>query len=352
MMKKTSFALLTLSLAACNGTSDTSSDPSTIETDLATSYGGVTATPDPEIATAPEAAAVFADPTLAEGDAMGDERANLADARRVRILVAWGFFRVHPDATEVVDWSGSLTVTNAALRLVRPVRFETATDHVILPRTDIHTISFESKTRPHFDGLLVDVVLAPDLNPAGEPVVLTFDSAVTNASLTIEEGMRRTVVTTVDDAGHKLAYHVIRPDHDRCAEGFLLGRWEVLARPAGHEVGTFFGRFIGSAGEIRGVVRGLFGQRRNGAQLFFGKIVNRSGDFLGLVAGRYGDGNFGGRLIGAGRGVEGAVHGVYGDRDGDGDGFFAGRWSKFCGERADEGQPDPGDEAIEDLTVE
>jgi len=352
MMSKTRLALLSLSLAACNGTSDTSSDPSTIEANLATSYGGVTASPEPEIATGAEGAAVFADPTLPEGDPMADERANLADARRVRILVAWGFFRLHPDATEIVDWSGSLTVTNAALRLVRPARFETATDHVILPRTDIHTIAFESQTRPHWDGLVVDVVLSPDLNPAGDPVTLTFDSAVANASLTIEHGMRRTVVTTVDDAGHKLAYHVIRPDHDGCAEGFLLGRWEVLARPAGHEIGTFFGRFIGSAGEVRGVVRGLFGQRRNGAQLFFGKIVNRDGDFLGVVAGRYGDGQFAGRLLGDDRTVEGSVHGVYGDRDDDGDGFFAGRWSQRCGERPDEGQPDAGDEAAEDLSVE
>ena len=352
MMRKTTFALLTLSLAACNGTSDTSSDPEAIANDLATSYGGVTASPAPEIAADPEATAVFADPTLAAGDAMGDERAALADARRVRILVAWGYLRPHPEATEVVDWSGSLTVTNAALRLVRPARFETATDHVILPRTDIHSIEFVSMTRPHWDGLVVDVILAPDLNPGGDPVILTFDSPVTNASLTIEEGMRRTVVTTVDNAGHKLAFHVIRPDHDRCAEGFLLGRWEVLASPAGHEIGTFFGRFIGSGGEVRGVVRGLFGQRRNGAQLFFGKIVNRSGDFLGLVAGRYGDGKFGGRLIGGDRTVEGAVHGVYADRDNDGDGFFAGRWSERCGEPADEGQPDAGDEATEDLTVE
>lgn len=353
-MKTTTFTLLAFSLAAC-GSSDTTSidpDPGTVSTGLAAAYGGQTMTADPTAVADPEAVATFGETLPATGDPATDGRLDLTGARRVRILVAWGYLRPHPDATEVVDWSGSLTVTNAALRLVRPARFETATDKVIFPRPDIYTLMFDSKTRPHWDGLIIEVVLAPSLNPDNGPVVLTLDTPVASEALTIEADMRRTVVTRVDDAGHQIAFHVIRPDHDGCAEGFLLGRWEVLGQVAGHDVGVFMGRFLGAGGERSAIVRGIFGQRRDGAQVFFGKIIGRDGTALGLMAGRYADGHFGGRLLGDGRTVEGAVHGRYGDRNHDGDGFFAGRWSKMCGERADEGTPDAGDEAAEDLTLD
>ena len=131
-------------------------------------------------------------------------------ARTVRIAVIWGYPRRRPEATESVDWSGSLSVENAALRLVRPRQFE-ETDAVVRPRTNIHTIEFESQTGPDADGLLLDVILAPALNPDGRPVTLTFTSRVFTASLTIDPGMQRVEVIPVDDAGHVLVFRVIRP---------------------------------------------------------------------------------------------------------------------------------------------
>jgi hypothetical protein len=352
-MKTTACSLLSLSLLACGASATTSTDPDpgTVDTGLAADYGGQTMTADTAALADPEAVANFGETLPPTGDPTTDDRADLAGARRVRGLVAWGYLRPHPDATEVVDWSGTLSVTNAAIHLVRPARFETATDHVIVPRPDIQTLGFDSKTRPAWDGLLIDVVLAPALNPTAGDVVLTLDTPVASESLTIEDGMRGTTVDTVDAAGHKIAFHVIRPDHDGCAEGFLLGRWNTVGQVSGHEVGVFFGRFLGAGGERRAVVKGIFGERRDGTKVFFGKIIDRNGNALGLVAGRYGDGKFGGRLLGDGRVVEGAVRGRYADRNNDGDGFFAGRWSKMCGERSDEGTPDAGDEAAEDLSL-
>jgi len=79
------------------------------------------------------------------------------------------------------------------------------------PRTDIRVIDFESQTGPDADGLLVDVILAPSLNPDLEPVTLTFTSRVFTASIAIEPDMQRVEITPVDDAGHVVAFRVIRP---------------------------------------------------------------------------------------------------------------------------------------------
>ena len=88
----------------------------------------------------------------------------------------WGYLRPHPDATEVVDWTGDISVSNAGLRGLRTLTF--AEDSIVIrPRADLAVVEFESQTRPHADGLLLDVVLAPELNPSGGPVTLSFNSA-------------------------------------------------------------------------------------------------------------------------------------------------------------------------------
>ena len=138
--------------------------------------------------------------------AFGDD----ANAHHVQIAITWGCLTPHPNATEWVDWSGSFSVSNAALRVVETLRFEN--DGVVLrPRTDIHMVEFESQTRPYADGLLLDVILHPQLNPNRLPVNLRFDSAPFTDTLSILPGMELYWVKPIDDAGHTVTYKVVHP---------------------------------------------------------------------------------------------------------------------------------------------
>ncbi len=303
-----------------------------------------------------------------------------AGTDRIRILVAWGYLQPHPNATEVVDWSGSISVTNASLRVVRTVRFED-NDSVTEPRTSPSSVSFTSHTRPAADGLLLEIATNATLDPTSAGVTLTFDSAAFQNSIPLTPGERLSEVIPVDNAGHVLAYHVIRPDAAVCHEGFLRGQWNVALNAAGVEVGTLVGVIDNGDGSVRGQLKGVFGQRANGKKVFFAKVIDPSGNFIALIAGMYDDGVFMGRiLIGANHIIDGRVHGHYfaglppvatGNGDdagptttppstvpitangdagpstgtgGDEHGGFIGRWTQKCGEDPLEGSPMTADD--------
>ena len=334
---------LPFALVACS--SVTGDDPASTAETLALSYGGADETDE---APAFGDAELTATEDTPAGDTITDGLPDLARARRVPILIVWGYLRPHPDATETVDWTGTITVENAALRIVRKIHFEDP-DVVLSPRTDIKTVEFESHTKLRADGLLVEVILAPALNPVNGQVTLSFNTAPFTDSLVIEPGMRLAQVRPVDDAGHVVAYHVIRPDGDGCREGFVRGVWRATGEVEGRQVGELKGRITGGDGTIRGHLRGVFGERRNGHQVWFAKVVGTDGAFAGVAAGRYGDGKLAGLFLGRGRVVIGSIRGEYRDGDGDADGGFMGRWSERCGEDPREGQPSDGDEPEVDL---
>ena len=254
----------------------------------------------------------------------------------VRVAILWGFLAPHPGATETIDWSGSLRVTNAGVRVLRRLTFEEPAV-VLRPRTDVHIVEFESQTRPHADGLLLDVVLAPSLNPVGGPVTLTFDTAPFAETIVIEPGMRRSRIAQVDDAGHVVAYQIIRPDTRQCSEGIFRGLWRTTRTPDDREVGLLKARFATDDGRLQGHLRGVLGVRQNGHQVFYARMADFGGQFYAVVAGRYGDGKFAGLLLGRGHEVQGLVRGRYVDGDGDHDGGFVARYSQHCGEDPREG---------------
>jgi len=343
-------------IGACNS-GDVEPLPEAVDQALATSYGG-------EVTTDEQPA--FGDPVLAgvtfqtEDVAVADrtvDRPELAGARTVNIALAWGYLRPHPEATTAVDWSGSITVDNAAVRVLRTLRFEDRTDVVIRPRTDIYSVAFTSQTLPHADGLLLSVVLAPSLNPNLEPVTLTFNSAPFTTTLTLEAGMRMNHVEVVDEAGHVFSYQIIRPDADGCSEGFLRGRWQGAGEVEGRVLGRMHGRFFSADGRVVGFMRGVFGQRENGKQVWFAKVIGADGRFRGLIVGRFGEGKFAGLILVRGDGdaklIEGAVRGHYFDGEAEGSaGGFMGRWSQRCGEDPREGAPSDTDEPEVALDLE
>ena len=336
-------SILSLAILGC-GSPDISSPDFTIDESLAASYGGEVATDEPP---------AFGDPLMTSGElALEDasvadaatDRPELEGAQHVRIALVWGYPRPRPDAEAVVDWSGTITVANAGVRVLRALRFEERSDVVIRPRTDVHTIAFESQTKPHADGLLLDVVLAPSLNPDGLPVTLSFDSAVYSNTITLEPGMRRHQVDVVDDAGHVIAYQVIRPDRDASADGFFRGRWQAAGEVEGRVLGRLAGRFFGADGQLRGHLRGVYGVRESGSQVWFGKVIGRDGAFQGLVAGRWADGKLGGLILGRGEIVKGVLAGHYFEAATGDAGGFLGRWSERCGEDPREETAAGGDE--------
>jgi hypothetical protein len=259
-------------------------------------------------------------------------------APRVVISVVWGYLAPHHGPDEPIDWSGSIRVTNAAVRVLRTLAIEETTAVVVRPRTDVHVVEFESHTRPQADGLLLEVILAPALNPGGDPVSLTFDTAPYSETIPISAGMRLSLIRPVDDAGHVVAYQVIRPDTGGCAEGIFRGRWETTQTGDGREVGRLRARFAADEGRLRGHLRGVLGERQNGKQVWFAKMVDRGGAFLGLLAGRYGDGQFAGLLLGRGHEVRGVVRGRYFEGIQGQQGGFVARYSERCGEDPREGQ--------------
>ena len=333
-------ALLFFTVVASGSVAD--EDPAVLDRLLASSFGGLSEGDelpdfgDAELQTpAFQPDPKFTDPVKLRG---GFQR-----AEHVRIAVMRGYLRPHPGATEVVDWSGGITVTNAAVRVLRTLRFNEE-GVIIRPRTDVTTVEFESQTLPHADGLLLDVVIAPALNPSGGPVTLSFNTVPFTSTISIEPGRRLSSIVPVDPAGHVLAYHIIRPDADGCAEGFLRGTWRAKETSDGREVGVLKGRFAADDGRLRGLMRGVFGVRENGKQVWFAKVVDRDGTFLGIFAGRYGDGRFAGLFLGANRKVRGVVRGRYEDADRGHDSGFIGRYSRRCEEDPREGESIDGDE--------
>jgi hypothetical protein len=154
------------------------------------------------------------EPTIETGAALvAGEDVPAGDARRVPILVVWGYLRARPEAAETVDWTGSITVDNAALRVVgveSKAPFEDG-DVILRPRTDVGSVSFESHTRGDADGLLLEVILAPALNPDDRPVTLSFNTAPFTDTLVIGPDMQPAQVKPVDDAGHVVAYTIVGP---------------------------------------------------------------------------------------------------------------------------------------------
>jgi hypothetical protein len=148
---------------------------------------------------------------IAVGDTIAGGLLAAPGTRQVTILIAWGALQPQPEIAESVDWTGSISVENAALRVVRIVRkdpFE-GQDVVLLPRTDIRQVAFQSHIRRGSDGLLVQVIEAPALNPGNGLVTLSFNTAPFSDSLVIEPGMLLAQVRPVDDAGHVVAYTVL-----------------------------------------------------------------------------------------------------------------------------------------------
>lgn len=354
-MTKTTTLLSALLIAGLIGCGN-GNNAAEIDTALHQSYGALTeADEEPDFGDAElagdedlnDSSDVAVDDSVAAGDP--DIEAAEADGVerpvRLQIAVMWGHLRPQPEVTEFTDWSGAIAIRNGALRVLRTLAFEPGDR--LLPRPGPRVVPFSSKTAPHADGLLLEVILHPRLITApGEPVVLAMDTAAFSDTLTIERGMRLSRVVPVDATGNAVAYHIFRRDADGCQEGLLAGRYTELHETAdGRLLGELKGKYLSYDGQVAGKIKGIYGERDNGAQVLFAKVIGRDGAFKGTLAGRYGEGRFKGRYLTTEHVVGGAVQGLYREaRAEDGGGFFMGRWSLNCAELSSEGQAEQSDE--------
>jgi hypothetical protein len=328
MMKRTSFAFAGALLASAAGCmTATTDEEATTQAAIEQPDGGLTMTDeaptfgDPaafETAAIEQAAAVddsaAADPTVTAMIAQ-------TGAAQLRVAIVWGHLPPDPTITAVTDWSGTIAVSRGALIVRRTIGFEAATDR-LLPRADVRTVEFDSKTRPFADGLALTIV-DPSPDPAA-PLTLTYTPAngatpIVYAAADLVKGPISVDVGSGGDRMVAVALH-----HDACAHGFLRGRWRAFR----DGLGGFLGEVADEDGTPIGHLRGIWGTRKSGEQVFFGKYIAEDGSFRGLLAGHWQDDHFVGRWLDRG-GDHGRVDGLYRAAPGDeGAGHFLGRWAE------------------------
>lgn len=298
------------------------------QTNLSATYGGyqfkseAPAFNDPEVRMldAEESALAVADP-----DTLPQSRSAFA----VRIL--WGQLKGNPDAATVVTWDGAFVVSSGGLAVLRAIAFEPPADRV-LPRTDRQIVEFESKTRPHFDGLLL---LIHDLD--NDPnATLTMRTGPYTNSWTFAELREADLVIPVDDLGNAVSLcSVARPDRPlACPAGAVRGHWQVREGARG----VFRALWMSQLGRPLGHIRGHFGVNDNGQRVWFGKIIGRRGELIGLARGTYAPsedpampaGSFSGQFSAREGEITGHIRGHYlAGRQGAA-GFLHARWQANC----------------------
>jgi len=251
------------------------------------------------------------------------------------VRVLWGQLEGNREADSTVVWDGSFAVSSGALAVLRTIAFEPRTDH-LLRRDNRQTVAFESKTRPHFDGLLL---LVHDL--ANDPTAtLTMQTGPYSASWTFAELRDADLLIPVDDLGNAVSIEGVnlRDDPAACPAGAVRGHWQ--AREG--ERGVFRGLWLSHLGRPIGYIRGHFGINDAGNRVWFGKIIGRDGVLIGLARGTFApnaDASIpGGTFEGQWAAREGERSGVIAGhylpgrdaRDAAG-GFFHARWKADCG---------------------
>jgi len=199
-----------------------------------------------------------------------------------------------------LQWDGSLSVSDGAIRPVAVIRFERGgdfADSLLLPREDRSVLEWGSTTGCGRDGVLIRIVVPAggngngSTNAAGDG--LTGDDTVTFATgpltvafpLTDVADLDTTIL--VDDAN---GVHFVGFDRDDAAEGcrrgIVDGVWAWTA-DGGLPGGYFRAAWLDPVGRLFGHVRGRWGTREDGAQVFLGKLIDRNGTYRGHVRGTW-----------------------------------------------------------------
>ncbi|MBK9303775.1 MAG: hypothetical protein IPM94_07795 [bacterium] len=282
----------------------------------------------------------------------GDDPAAPPPPTVIALRLTWGQLDGAPEdireEVQGLDWSGRLRVDRGLVVVRRVILFERPRDHLVRPRPDRRTVAWVSHTGPHFDGLIVEVVVppaAPDSASAGTPapVMLHLVTPLVALDIPVAELAGLDVTHPVDELGNALRLEGHRvTDEDLCPKGFLGGIWKADRDSTTVEGGVFKGRWVGLWGRLHGFVRGRYGLDSSGERVFFGKYIDRQGRCRGMLAGAWeaadasGRGGFHGEWHNAAATVEGVLGGEYVHAAGRPAGVFSGRWTTLCDQEAAE----------------
>jgi len=337
--------------------------------DLDKAYGGLTFSDEsPGFGDAELAAMALEDQEAASDDPLqddaellaleaaalgGDDPAAPPPPTIIALRLTWGQLDGSPqdirEQVQGLDWSGRLHVDRGLLVVRRVILFERPRDHLVRPRPDRRTVAWVSHTGPHYDGLIVEIVVPPapaDSASAGTPtppVMLHLVTPLVSLDIPVADLAGLDVTRPVDELGNALRLEGHRvTDEDLCPKGFLGGIWKSDRDAETVEGGVFKGRWIGLWGQLHGFVRGRYGLDSSGERVFFGKYVDRQGRCRGMLAGNWeaadesGRGAFHGEWHNAAETVEGVLGGQYIHAAGRPGGFFSGRWARLCDQDAAE----------------
>ncbi len=261
------------------------------------------------------------------------------------LMITWGNLRADSLIDFSTDWTGGLCAENAVVVVKRLIRFDAHDE--LLPRTSRQCVEWISHTRPHYDGILVellpmrcDSVSLATVNDrrCEKPISVTFKTGPLTVTIDEEDLADLHRVVTVDDAGNAVAFNTLMRAPGDCAGGFLAGQW----KPVDDERidGRFRGKWVSQNGMHMGYLRGVYGVNGRNEHVFFGKWVTEGGRFQGLLKGHYGmlpatsarraDGWFEGVWLSRQLDVAGALGGSWCTSDEVDGGFFRGRWKARC----------------------
>jgi hypothetical protein len=264
--------------------------------------------------------------------------------KRTFLRILWGQLDSQPTSdaampTPSLDWSGSLKVTGGVIAVKRTILFEWPDDH-LLPRTDRQSLSWQSHTGPHFDGLLLCVLQRPDTTGTYPEGSIAFDSGPYSTTIDLADldGLDRT--ESVDEQGNAISFE--GKTLSDCPAGFMRGYWVRVPAANG---GFFRGHWVNQLGDVKGHLRGRWGTNDAGDRVFAGKIIDRAGHVRGLMEGSWvpgqdGMGDFSGHWASKSGQIEGEFNGKFLTRNDLGLGFFGASWSAECGTPVVDAPPD------------
>lgn len=273
------------------------------------------------------------------------------------VLVTWGQPRLNEAMADTpTAWVGALRTDVGALKVLRTVRFERGpegTDKLVRDE-DPQTVSFETVTGPHHDGVLVKLVLPR------RPEALTGEFHFETGHFAVSVPLARLVMGGVQSFDADALGNVVTiASHEphRCPHGLVGLRWERR----GERGGVFGGKVFGRDGELVGFAVGLWGvvdgrPRMKGAMLspeygFRGRLKGvwvpferpeggegpAAGEGAGAQAGGEGQeprfvpgGTFQARWLGPADRVLGVVGGVFRVGEERGQGTAQGFWRLAC----------------------
>jgi hypothetical protein len=333
--------VMLVALTAVGCRKDEGLDPS----DVNEAYGGLTTADEAPLFGEPGVYALLgaaqADFTMT--DAVASEPAFQEAAGAAETLhylfLAWGNLKRDAEdgagaALTPRDFSGSLALSEGQVVVLRKIRMEVRQEDGVLPRTDPALLEWQSTIYGGVDGLLVKIV-APD---AATVTATLAGQTITKsvADLDLTKGL-----IDLPDSDDGIVYAAAAVRKTGCPHGFMLGRRHQVRAQGG----VFRGKWVSADGELRGHLRGIYGQRRNGEQVFFGKWIAEGGEFQGLLAGRYADGEYQGHYLDRDLALHGRVKGIYFDPPVEVRrvGFLLGTWHEAC-----EAEPlDPSETAVQ-----